>query len=57
MKITHKTDYAAKRRKEYPDWREFAEAIYLTQKGDSTALAAWTAKIDDVKRRIPKPKK
>jgi hypothetical protein len=46
--------YDYKRRQEYPDLSEFADAIYWQQKGDNSKLIAWVAKCDAVKAKYPK---
>jgi hypothetical protein len=47
--------YDYKRRQEYPDLSELADAIYWQQKGDNSKMEAWVAKCDIVKTKYPKP--
>jgi hypothetical protein len=57
MKIHHKGDYVKRRKEEYPDLAELADAMYWQSKGDRTKLEAYLAKCEQVKTKFPKPKK
>jgi hypothetical protein len=56
MKITHKSDYKARRVKEYPPLQDFADALYWAQRGDPSKLDAYLAACDAVKKKYAKPK-
>ena len=47
--------YAQARRLEYPNLRDFADAFYWLQEGDSTKMDEYVAKIKDIKSKYPKP--
>ena len=51
MKINHQSDYAARRRKEYPSIEDQMDALW---KGGEEA-EAMRAKVIEVKQRYPKP--
>lgn len=40
----------------YPGWRDFADAYYWAQRGDTSRMTDYLAKIDEIKGRYPKPK-
>ena len=47
--------YKDKRKPDYPDLNQFADAIYWMQKGDRSFMDKWLADCDEVKARYPKP--
>lgn len=55
MKIHHKPCYRKKREAEYPSLSDLADALYWHHNGDGAPLAAYLAKVQDVKDRYPKP--
>jgi hypothetical protein len=57
MKVTHKSDYRERRKREYPPLEDLADALYWQQQGDGSKLAAYFGKCNEVKRRFPKPVK
>ena len=49
------TQYKRDRLIKYPDWRDFADAMYWNSKGDSSKLTAYYAACEKVKTDNPKP--
>jgi hypothetical protein len=47
-------EYVVLRRTEYPNILDFIDAYYWTQRGDSSKMAAYLNKIDQVKQKFPK---
>ena len=47
--------YKDKRKSEYPDLNQFADAFYWLQKGDNSKMTQWIADCDAVKALYPKP--
>lgn len=54
MKISHKSDYAKRRRQDYPRVEEFADAWVHWQNGNPAPMDAYVAKCNAVKARHPK---
>lgn len=50
-----KTAYINKRFLEYPPLRDFADAYYHDQKGNSAPMTAYIDKIRSIKEKYPKP--
>lgn len=46
--------YQIDRKYEYPDIKDFADAYYWAQKGNTTLMDAYIAKCDAVKAKYPK---
>ena len=49
------TEYQSRREPEYPSLKDFADAYYWAQKGDTTKMDEYIQKCDDVKTKYPKP--
>lgn len=47
-------EYLNQRKKEYPDWRDLADAIYWQHKGDLSKMDAYLLKVEAVKLKYPK---
>lgn len=54
MKIKHPTDYAARRRLEYPPLADFADAFVHLQNGNPAPMAEYVARCNAVKARFAK---
>ena len=50
-----KTAYIEKRFKEYPPFRDFADAYFHDRKGNSGPMTDYLAKIQSIKDKYPKP--
>ena len=55
QEIARRNSHHVPRSYEYPKMNEFLDAYYWQQKGDSTKMAEWVAKVEAVKAKYPKP--
>lgn len=51
----NRTEYQRKRALEYPPLPELADAVFWQQEGDNTKMEAYLAKVDEIKKKYPKP--